>query len=468
MRTYFIKTTVIIALALNISAAFAQDESFNAITSQREEIQRYIGYEILPLRYLSLPYDITLNNNERAIFLDIGLLYFCFFPLLLLLTFYGRNKFAFWLAGLSALFVHLFGSTNSFVFSRINGEIKSDRESLSEYLLGEVPFLNEPVSHFSAYLYYLYSFIADPFEKVLGTVSGNSDYITYPLLVILFSLSCLMLVPILKKTTKERKLLVIIFWCFLFFWIKYSAGIVWYGFPVLVLGILILIILINRTNPHLPKSSVFLKYSFISIASFWVLSAFLLRAGEVQNNLEAKDLGKSMFSPIFFRYQIGDMTSSEVMNQFYPQLDNALARMNSEDKSLILRVGTSFTYFIKNNGRRVLMDNQLGIFNILRNKYEDDDVLIDVLRASNFKYLIIDLNTPFIDKTPEGSLRKKFKLLRRFLRGNEYLRLLCTNRIISERNSMTGQVVYKYKMFPEPDTDSKVYYGGQYAIYEIK
>ena len=445
----------------------AQEEDFNSITSQREEIQRYFGYEILPFRYLSLPYDVTVNNNERAVFLDIGMLYFMFLPLLLLLYFSKRSKSTFYLCLAVCLLVLILSCGNSFVFSKSAGEVKSTRSELSQYLLGDTGFLTEPISHFSAYIYYLISFIHEPLNSLTSMVSGSSDYITYPLLLGLFMLSLVLLRKLIYEKSLRDKILIIVFWCFFFYWIKYSAGIIWYGFVNLILCSLIGLKLYQKEVTELKWTSQFLKILIPIVSIFWIVSAIALRMGEVQNNLEASDLGKSMFNPVFFRYQVGEYNANDVLNSFYPQFDKALSRMNSDSESLILRIGTSFTYFIKNNSERVLMDNQLGIFNILRNKYEDDDVLIDVLKASNFKYIIVDVNTPFIDKTPEGSLRKKYKKLRRFIRGNTNLKLLCTNRIIQETDPQTRQVKNYYRMFPEPDTDSKVYYGGQYAIYEI-
>lgn len=464
-------------LLFTTDSALAQDENdFNNITSQREEIQRYFGYEILPFRYLSLPFDITVNNNERAIFLDIGFLYFGFIPLFLLLYFKSRNKLAFYVCLGAALFVLIIGGSNSFVFSDVNhetlksegNEIASKRGDLASYLLSDLKAIDHPTGHIAAYSYYLASFVYEPMYSLFSLFAGNKDKTTYPLLILLFILSNILLHKVLSKSRLRHKILVIIYWCFLFFWLKYSAGIIWYGFLILVLGLALIFKLISANKSEdLPLTFNFLKFSFYGFSLVWVLSTVLLRMGEVQNNLQEQDLGKSMFNSTFYNYQIGEMSSTEVLTSFYPRLDYALSKMNSETESLILRVGTSFSYFIKNNSERILMDNQLGIFNLLRSRYEDDEVLIDVLKASNFKYLIIDLNTPFIDKTPEGSLRKKYKLLRRFIRGNTNLRMLTTNRIIQETDLNTGKPKNYYAMFPEPDTDGKVVYGGQYVIYEI-
>jgi len=50
-----------------------------------EEIQRYLGYETLPVRYLSLPYDVTMNANVDAYYVEIGFLMLMFIPLILVI-----------------------------------------------------------------------------------------------------------------------------------------------------------------------------------------------------------------------------------------------------------------------------------------------------------------------------------------------------------------------------------------------
>jgi len=466
----------ILLFSTEIVGAQEDEVDFNNITSQREEIQRYFGYEILPFRYLSLPFDITVNNNETAVFLDIGFLYFAFLPLLLLLYFRTRDRYAFYTCLVAMLFILIIGAANSFVFSEVNyetgeqlfSEIESKRYALAPYLLSDLKIKDKPTAHLSAYVSYLASFVYEPLYNLVTKVSGDTDKTTYPLLIALFVLSSVFLQKLLSKTRLRNKVLAILFWSFLFFWLKYSAGIIWYGFFILVLGIALLLkmLSVNKDSEYKLTYNL-LEKGFYSLGLIWVLSAFLLRVGEVKNFAEEKDRGKSMFNSTFFRYQVGDINGNDVLTAFYPRFDKALSKINSESESRIFRIGTSFSYFIKNNSERVLMDNQLGIFNLLRSRYEDDEVLAQVLKASNFKYLIIDLNTPFIDKTPEATLKKKYKALRRFIRGNTDLELLTTNRIIQQTDPNNGQPKNYYGMFPEPDTDGKVVYGGQYAIYEI-
>ena len=62
-------------------------------------------------------------------------------------------------------------------------------------------------------------------------------------------------------------------------------------------------------------------------------------------------------------------------------------------------------FFIKKNDQRVFTDNQLGYFQNLLTKYLNKYELAQVLKASGYRYIIIDLKTAEIDQT---RLRTRF------------------------------------------------------------
>ena len=51
----------------------------HASTTLREELQRYIGYENLPMRYITIVYDVLMGNNITIDSYDVGFLYFTLF-----------------------------------------------------------------------------------------------------------------------------------------------------------------------------------------------------------------------------------------------------------------------------------------------------------------------------------------------------------------------------------------------------
>ena len=225
---------------------------------------------------------------------------------------------------------------------------------------------------------------------------------------------------------------------------------------------------IHRDFPDYKYFSRFLKISFFAYGAIWIFFAITFRVGDVLSGVQKSQLGTTMLSPQFFDYQIGNRSEETALNAFYPNLQPALDVMNANPDNLILRVGTSFSYFITNNTNRIFIDNQLGMFDQIHKQYKGKrKIMADVLAASNFKYIIIDLNTPFIDQTPEQSLKKKYNALMSFVMNNTNLKLLATNRIYTERSPSTGKYVRIYKMFPNPNIKSQISFGGSYAIYEI-
>ncbi len=433
--------------------------------TKREEIQRYFGYEVLPVRYLSLPYDASININQPGDFVDIGFLFLLFIPLLLLAS-YNQNKLAFFLTLAATMLLYIISTASSYVFALSQKETANKIDStigeLTNYLTGEnFDFLSEPTAHISAYLYYLSHLVYDPIEKILLTFSGDSDSITYPFLFLLF----IGIIHFVRKSMSfddtGRSLLITVYCINLFFWLSFSAGIVWYGFVNIFLGLVVIYYLIRKLEYQTKSIRIFLKILFFGCSIGWVISSIALRVSMIRNNEDINTIGKSMLNKTFFEYQIGEKNNLDVLQEFYPGFDMALAKINSETESKILRIGTSFTYFIKNNSERVFLDNQLGKWSQLKDKYEKKNLVTDVLKSIGVKYIIVDLNTPFIDKTPEKTLQLKYRRLRRWIRDHEYLKLLATDRIVAEHNA-EGKVVYYYKMFGE-----NVVFGGQYAIYEI-
>jgi len=456
-----------ILLILLCSTSAIDSEIVAQNNTQREEVQRYFGYEILPFRYLSLPYDVSVNANERGTFVDISCIYFIFLPLFLI-AYLFRWRLLAGLFLLSNLFIWIIGTSNSYVFSTRKNGILNKGDNMVDYLLGSIDFAAEKTAHITAYLYYVSGFVYRHLLSLITPVSGDADYITYPILVLLFLGGTFVLSKILKGHNLVIKAVAIVYWSFLFFWFKYSAGIPWYGYLLFFLSLMMMLLLMERGDKRLKIYNIFLKYAFFSTVFIYIIGAMAFRISDVNSGLPKKRLGTTMFSPQFFSYQLGRQSDEEILSAFYPHFIEALDQINNDPSSYILRIGTSFSYFIDNNSSRIVMDNQLGIFGRITNMYNGDpETITDVLKASNIKYIIIDVNTPYIDKTPEQSLKKKYDKLMKYLHKNPRLKLLCTNRSFRQRNPENGKTGVVYQMFPVHGLGSKIYYGGQYAIYEV-
>lgn len=426
--------------------------------TRREEIQRYFGYEALPYRYISLPFDVSVNVNEKGDFVDIGPLYLMFIPILILFLLIKR-KLTFGL-GIAAMVTFLILSlSNSQLLLNLNEVVRNDKSSLTEFLLSTCSDLNCYLTSFSAYFYYLSHLIFDPINAYIMPYTGDVDHFTYPLVFGIFIYSIFFTDISLKKKSPRFKILAILFLLMTFFWMTFSAGIIWYGFPMLVLGMFLIFALLKTIKKRDEFSHMILAGAFYSFSLIWLFFVGAQRISAVNAGITADRMGKNMYQPYLFQYMSGAKNSNEIFDGFYPNLRETIDLMNQETESRIYRIGTSFSFFIKSNSERIQIDNQLGIFEKLNAALVNKHDVADALKANGFKYMIIDLNTPFIDKTPEQSLQIKYRSLMRFVKDNKRLKLLSTNRIIVEDEN--GVPKYFYGVW------GHIHYGGQYAVYEL-
>ena len=428
--------------------------------SKREEVQRYFGYELLLYRYLNLPYDVSINLNQQGNFVDIGFLYIVFLPILLL-VFLRPKKILFYLALLYLLFTWIISTSNSFLFSKSNANLKSSQEILDNYL-ASVSFSQEPFSHLLAYIYKFSLTLYTPLLSLGNSISGERDYITYPIIFSLFVLFSLFLSKWMGKLNSVKKQLIIFFWIYSYYWFAFSGGIIWYGYIILIIGLFVIYLLIDKLNELDPVAHKLTKNAFLILGGIWVFIALTSRVSNIQPFTPEEDQGKGIFNPVFYDYGCAKIDRKEATDIVYSDISTALFKINQDPNNLILRFGTSLTYFIKKNNERVIIDNQLGLFNRLRQQYPDNKELAAALKASNIKYLLVDLNTATIDYTPNKSLTNKFRELLLFLLNTPECELLVTDRVI-EKQDQRNRTIYVKEVFGE-----KIVHFGRYAIYELK
>lgn len=426
--------------------------------AKREEIQRYFGYETLMYRYLTIPYDLTMNTNERGDFVDLGFLYLILLPLLFFIRF--REKW--WvLIGLPIMLIFLFiiSAANGFVFEPNKNRLLLNNEGTTEYILD--PTVDNLGTTIIKSIYNLNNRLYTPFKNLGTSISGESDYITYPLVLLIFIGIMFMLFTSFKDRVRwQSHLMAGLFLTYIFFWYILSSGIIWYGFYGWLAGVICLVLLLPSTKKDLlSKYTVYASYVVIVL---WTCSALILRMSNINPASPADSLGKNMVNPVFLQQLVGEKSEKQVMDMFYNNLSTTIRQINRDKDAMVYRVGTSFSYFIDNNHRRVFMDNQLGFFRSLEKRYPDKQERSNVLKASNFKYLIIDLNTPTLDNTPEQSLVDKFNGLIEFVYKNPKVKLLATNRRVKLFDS-NGNLTDKtgYQVF------GKVINHGTFAIYEL-
>ena len=434
-------------------------ESAQADT-KREEIQRYFGYELLLYRYFSLPYDSSININQQGSFVDIGLIFIIFFPLFLLIKTY-RRKAPLALTSFYLLFTWVISTSNSFIFSGVNNvKVQSNFEAINQYL-STVSFWDEPFTQLLAYFYKISLTIYQPLHSLGNAISGNSDYVTYPILFTLFIGISLLLLSYFRAKNTEYKYFVVLFWIYAFFWFSFSGGIVWYGNILLILGLFMLTIFVNNLEKDGFEFSKTFKNAFVVFCFGWLFFASMVRISDVKPFQTKENLGKGIYNPVFYEYATGKIDKTQSLKLIYNDIDKALQKINSENKSKVWRVGTSFSYFIKRNNKRIIQDNQLGLFNTLRKRYSNNQDIMGFFRSNNIKYMIVDLQTATIDNTPDKSLTNKYRELLLFIIDNPNMKLIATDRVVGNRNAQ-GEMVYSRKIYGET-----IQTFGRFAIYEI-
>lgn len=427
--------------------------------SKREEIQRYFGYELLLYRYLSLPYDVSVNNNQQGNFVDIGILYLLFIPVLILV--FARNRrWLYPIILLYLLFTWIISTSNAFLFSSSRGKVLTESQALQNYLKN-VSFSDEPFAHMLGYLYKLSLTLYIPFAEIGLGLSGDKDAITYPVIFSLFIVMSLVLSKVLTSFSVKSRYFIIFFWIYSFYWLAFSGGIIWYGYILLLTGLLLIGMLIAKLRDRGDKWGGLLKKAFIVLGSIWATLAIAMRTSDIQPMMDQKYFAKAMFNPVFYDYASGKIDRDQSLDIIYADVSKAFNRINKDTSALVLRVGTSFSYFIDNNHKRIIQDNQLGLFHEIKKRYPDNLQLVDVLKASNIKYIMLDLNTASIDYTPDKSLTMKYREVLGFVLNNPYLKLLATDRVVGNRDA-SGDIMYSRRMFGE-----EIFQFGRYAIFEI-
>ncbi|MFA5916845.1 MAG: hypothetical protein WC850_01260 [Candidatus Gracilibacteria bacterium] len=123
---------------------------------------------------------------------------------------------------------------------------------------------------------------------------------------------------------------------------------------------------------------------------------FFILNGELKNNLPAQT------------YQLMVQTLTKTKSKLY----NELVSPSKENKSdaIIYRMGTFIKYFVTENHYRLYDDSLIFTFDdYIYNK--DIDKTVDNFKNIGMKYILVDLNTPTIDKDPRHSLTTRFENL---------------------------------------------------------
>jgi len=427
----------------------------------REEIQRYFGYETLPIRYLSLPYDASVNSNIESYYVEIGFLLLMFVPIVLMLGFRKKPVYGIIIMILTVLLALISTANGTLIKNKLSRiSLIEDADWFSNNFEKET-FLGAPVDNIIVSIYKASYNLYQPIDQFLLKFSGNFDHITYPFLLLFFLLGSFLLDKYLKNKRELVQIIGMSALVFAFLWLVFSAGIIWYGYLIISLLFLFLFAYFSKNS---KKGVVqFFNYTFISIVIIWLGATLTLRISNIYQIDQSA--GVHIFDAPIVKYQIGAIeptngkrfTQENLIQNYFPGLDQALKGINKND-NLVYSIGTMFPYFIKKNNQRLFNDNLLALFQVILNKYDNDKVTVTkVLKAYGFRYILVNLKLYRVDKTPEKSVQQKYKNFMNYAYKNPELSLIATDRIVK------GERGLEYGLF-----SNEIKSEGSYAIFKIK
>ncbi len=436
------------------------EQKVEVYSAVREELHRYMGYEELLPKYISLPYDVVMNTNIGTAFVDIGYLFLLFLPILLLFGLKNRLlKIATILLMLLFLVISLptgYRSNKVIPLTEVSGSITGE--------IARTPFMSAPLVNLKLQLTQFANTIYLPIHHhVIATFSGEGDAITYPIFFLFFLFTFLLLQDRFKNASLGKQAIPYFFLMYCFLWLILGAGVIWYGLLMLPLGLILLSVDALKDRPQTN----FFKYAFLTFATIWLMGAFTYRfsnysapidASVNEKNYNQAELNTGAIHAGPLMYGLGRMDKPRLMEFLFPRYEPVLEIINDDPDALVYRIGTFFQYFIERNNERVLEDNQLAYFDNLYNLVPDKLELVGLLKGQGYKYMVIDFNVHTIDKTPDQSLLKKTKRFEAFLQNNSGLEIIGTDRIVLNKKGQRGYGIGGGTLVD----------GGTYVVYRLK
>ncbi len=408
-----------------------------------EDLHRFMGYEITPIRYLSLPYDVFINNNIPGFFTDVGFVLLLLLPILFLFpsgnkyewksiasnfSFLGLSIFLLIIAIPSALL-----NQNSLTTAEEGLSLLSSNKSSG--IMGEISDLTNRT------LLNIY----DPINEWILANLSFGESATYPFMILLF-IFILMIVSVrVRRHSKVTQSFVLFMLMYFFLWWILGSGASWYG--ILIFGVPFIFLLKSISSPEKQEheeSSKFnilgaiKKYSVLSIGLLWVLLSFTQRASNY--NPADENLAKQIYYPSILDYQMGNLNEQKLMDYHFPNVRQLVRPINKDKKALVYMIGSPYSYFINKNDSRVFSDTYLDFFTNLIQHSKTKEEVINVLKANGFKYIIFDLNMTSYDLTPGKTLIGKFTQFMNTLYANPKVELMATDRKIKLYDS--GEIVF--------------------------
>ncbi|WP_367389468.1 glycosyltransferase family 39 protein [Lewinella sp. LCG006] len=432
--------------------------------ARREELQRYLGYEEGIWRYLSIPFDLTLNLNVSGLrHQEIGFIFLALFPLLLL--FFGTGSW--WKNSLLVVMMGFW--IGSCFWSLAEGSTAiAQQEGMAAYQSG---FWKVYPENIDGTFYQVWINIQSPFvgisalfSTVYDAVSTLPATIYLPLLLIVIFLLSYLLKETKKSWPQSLKELLAGLLAFSIVWIILGNGITWYAMLLWVLFPVLLFYEMQSTARE-RKEKVTLSSSpaqqwIASLIGIAAVVQIVINLGIVLSSSQPAQPAAYIYNwPMVAYLSDGSLTREKTYRLFDNISQDICNVINGDKNSKVYRVNTYLNYHIDRNDQRVYEDNQLQYFAELSHITNSETAFLDILKTNGINYLLYDINTPSLDQTPEQSLRKKCSNLLRLLLQSGRAEIVMTDNYVAApdadfiqlpngqraqaRQGLMGQTVYQ-------------------------
>jgi hypothetical protein len=444
-----------------VSASKAAVEPPAALSGgQREEIKRYIGYEAgLPL-YLSLPYDLTMNTNViLSQFVDVGFLFLLLFVVLLFSRRLWQNVL---LAG--ALFVAWVFSVYSLYAAYGTPETGAVKGIIAQSLSFHHGALAGSLGKAFSFMQLNLLQVGLSMRGVYEWMSGLSFIYTFGFLLAAAALIYYLLKGRLESMSSNFKGMLAFTFAFAFFWVLMGNAIVWYAFPVLALLLVFFTYFYRHPDKLMGKAMAgYSRYWLWGAMGLYLLLSLSLR---FINTTQPEGSRHLLFQKPFIQFATQYQSKEQTYAYFIPMMEETIRTLNSQPQDKIYRVGTYFNYHIRFNDRRVLEDNQLEQYGRIAAQLDNKEAFLQTLKDNGYRYILYDLNTGSIDRTPEQSLRRKAQEFLGLLLQSPQVNILYSDNLVEDPNG--GYVrIGNRAIQAKPGLSGRVINQGSYVLFEL-
>lgn len=434
----------------------------------REEIQRYLGFEAPFWRYVSLPYDLTVNTNiPNARHLDLSFLFLLFLPLLLLFR-PGEGRPA-WqtLLLVPGLFVYLAGTYYS-VYAQPGENYYADQVleqitlELTNRSTGQLTW------HQSLYVTLLFPvlWMGEALAVTFAVLGAQPTWAVVLEMTAAFGLLYYATRARITAAPVAFRALAGVLALYGLLWWVLGSGIIWYAMPLFVLFPVVLLYFFAEPGrflgPALQRFSA--VFAGVAIGCFLLVQTLLYFTSAYPGDATQEGL---------FRWPFVDVVSNpraqsdRALSQFNPVASEAITYINARPEAKVYRVNTPYGHFIEHNDVRVFSDPVLEAYDRIASRLDEPDRFFDMLYAQGYRFILFDLRTGSLDQTPEKNLFRKFASIARILTESDKVHLLTTDNIVADPSAPVLRLTNGQRLNARRGIHGQTVQLGYLALFEV-